>query len=508
MTLATKLARTLASSWLSVAATAGTQLAMIPLALHAMPKEDFALFAIISQVVTFIMLAEMGARSASSRFLVDGLVEGEESYRRIWTTSIVVFLMQATLMTVIVLGAAPLLGAWFEIPDDKISHVQAVFVTVGLVRVVGYFFSIFSAALFADQRLDEVNLVTFAGTMVLFFSFWWGIKHFSGLWAYGFSMALSMVTISGALFVLARRRGLVKKFEFKLFKMSELKRLLRFGWDICLFSLFGAVMANAVLLISGSMLSLHETAMLAVNLKIITTLTQVLQRIPGSASPFLMKLAAEEKHEQFNRGWKLLTKSTLLAAVYGAGIFVVTSKVFIGEWAGDDLVLSPLLTGLLALIPFRYLLHYQLVGSLAFYKEIKKVSWWLVWELALYGVIAYFLSKNFGMGGLLSASLICLLGGSALAGGKWMARLMEVKNSSLLIFIARSVLPLLIAFSSLVFLVIKFQPEGILNAIIGCLLWSVVIAVVALVAVVDQEELTKLKSIIQKLLKLKQAAKA
>ncbi|MDB4364273.1 hypothetical protein N9Z09_03080, partial [Akkermansiaceae bacterium] len=79
MSVRRHIVETIASSWLSLVATSVAQLLMVPVALSALTKSDFALFAIISQVVTVIMLAEMGARSAASRLLVDGLAEGKSS---------------------------------------------------------------------------------------------------------------------------------------------------------------------------------------------------------------------------------------------------------------------------------------------------------------------------------------------------------------------------------------------------------------------------------------------
>lgn len=108
MSVRRNITHTIASSWLCLIVTSIAQLLMIPIALSALSKADFALFAIISQVVTMIMLAEMGARSAASRLLIDGLAEGRDSYNRTWTAMIIVFGCQAFVMLLLVLMFIPL----------------------------------------------------------------------------------------------------------------------------------------------------------------------------------------------------------------------------------------------------------------------------------------------------------------------------------------------------------------------------------------------------------------
>jgi O-antigen/teichoic acid export membrane protein len=495
MAVRNHIAQTIASSWLCVIATSVAQLLMVPIALSSLSKAEFALFAIISQAVTMIMLAEMGARSAASRLLIDSLAKGRDAYNKTWTATIFVFGCQALVMFLLVLAMVPLLGIFFELDESQLAMARKIFLAVGAVRVGGYLFSVFPTALFAGQKLKDVNTSNVYGTVVQLIVFGVAIWQSAGLWAYPLALLLAQIVISGLQYRKARQSGLIGRVGRATVDLAHIKVLFFLGIDVFLASVFGAIMGNSLLLLSGNLLTLEETAILAVNLKLVSLMTQLLQRIPGSATPALMKMESEKSDHQFHVWWKLLTKLTIFATILCGGGFVLWNRLIVTFWASGEMILDPFPIVLLSLIPFRYLFHNQFVGSLTIFKEIRKVNLWLLWEIILYLVLATYLGNRFGLNGLLAANLLSLAGGASIGGIKWMAFYMKLPGWQLATLALRVVLPLSLLFLMLIFTLQHVSVEGMISVILMSIVWTIAAGATVYSFVLDGKERARLSEL-------------
>ena len=495
MVIRRHIAQTIASSWLCVIATSVAQLLMVPIALSSLSKAEFALFAIISQAVTMIMLAEMGARSAASRLLIDSLAKGRDAYDKTWTATIFVFGCQALVMFLLVLGMVPLLGVFFELDESQLAMAREIFVAVGVVRAGGYLFSAFPTVLFAGQKLKEVNTISIYGTAVQLAVFGVAIWQGFGLWAYPLALLLAQVVITGLQFRKSRQAGLIGRIGRDTVDPAHIKTLFFLGVDVFMASLFGAIMGNSLLLLSGNLLTLEETAILAVNLKLVSLMTQLLQRIPGSATPALMKMESEKSERQFQVWWKLLTKLTIFATILCGGGFVLWNRLVVTFWASAEMILAPLPIVLLSLIPFRYLFHNQFVGSLTIFKEIRKVNLWLLWEIVFYFALAFYLGGRFGINGLLAANLLSLAGGASIGGIKWMAVYMKLPGWELATLALRIVIPLSLLFLVLIFALQYVSLDGLISVVLMSVVWTIAAGATVYLFVFDGRERARLSEL-------------
>src|SRR3954453_16604650 len=64
-------ARSLASGYAAMASNIIYTLASVPLALHYLSKDEFGLWALVTQVVGYLLLLDMGITGSVSRFLID-----------------------------------------------------------------------------------------------------------------------------------------------------------------------------------------------------------------------------------------------------------------------------------------------------------------------------------------------------------------------------------------------------------------------------------------------------
>ncbi|MCP5536772.1 MAG: hypothetical protein H7A51_11160 [Akkermansiaceae bacterium] len=488
MSAKSQISKTIASSWLSLVIITACQLIMIPLALGALDKVDFALFAVITQMMMAIMLAEVGVRSACARLLIDARAQGSAKYNKVWMASVCVFCTQAVVMLLLILGLAPFLADIFNLSPEQRDLGQAIFLVVGLLNALGYALSIFSTALYAGQRLAHVNVVSAVTGVIQLISFTVAIKSGAQLWAYPISMATVSVFSNYLLIKQAFKYRLVGVFKIKLVEWEEVKTVFRLGMDVFVAAMFSVVMGNSLLLFSGHLLTLEQTAMLAVNLKLVSMMTNILQRIPGSASPMLMKMVSEGNDVQFRVWWKLITKATISIALICAGMFVIWNNRVVELWTSEDMLLGSTAVLLISLIPFRYLAHYQFVNSLTIFKEIRKVKWLLVWEVILYAGLAWVLAKQFGLIGLLSANLLSMLGGALFSGMKWFAIYSRIPFKALVHLFLKPVISLMLAFALLYMLGGLIGRANLLTDISLSFLWGGLSLVMGYLFILDNHD--------------------
>ena len=485
--------QTVASSWFSLVITSACQLIAIPVALSALNKADFALYAVITQMLMAVMLAEFGVKSACARLLIDARAKGPDAYDRMWLASSAVYCMQAAVMLLLIFGLAPFIGDLFHLDARQVRTARWIFIAVGLINTTNYALSIFATSLLAGQRLTQVNLLTSVSSIAQLGVFCVAIKAGFGLWSYPIGIT-AMVTCTQTMAISrAFKYGLVGHMSLSLLDWSEVKAVFRLGFDVFVAAIFSMVMGNSMLIFSGHLLTLEQTAVLAINLKLVSLMTNILQRIPGSAGPMLMKMVSDGNDPQFSVWWTFVTKATISLSLLGAGMFIIWNRIIVSHWTSMDMILPMAAAILLALISFRYLVHYQFVNSLTIFKEIRRVKLMLGWEILLYTALAYGLGRSFGLNGLLAANLLSMCGGALLGGIKWFAVFsnIPIRIQSLLLF--RMTVPLTLAFAAIVWLGHSYFEGGWIACIGLSLVWALCFAVIGYSIILESRERHELR---------------
>ena len=432
--------RSVASSWLVLGITTITQMVQVPLALHYLDKKEFGLFALVSQFITTLMLVELGVTSALTRLFVDGLAQGRDAYNRIWSSGLCIFLIQASLITLGIIGISPFLSSIFNIPPELAHTAQWIFLGMGAFAVLRYVSNLFSMALIAGQRMASNNMALCMGVIVQFGVFIGALRAGLGLWAYLISNFSLLPVLALMNYRIARRHGLNGEFRLHHVNRRDLIQIFKLGMDVFVAGCFNLFITNSLLLFAGSLLSLEAAALLSVNLKLPMLLVSLYQRIPGSAGPALSERISQNDLERFRFAWKLLTKISLIVAVTGAGFYYLWSRLFVSLWTGPEMVVGASTTLLLALVPVRYVLHYSLVNSLAFFKELRLVRWPLLAEAGISALLLFILGRRYGLNGLLLANVGGVAIGSVWFGARAIARLGDIPMWQILGLVSQSML--------------------------------------------------------------------
>ena len=123
-------------------------LVSVPLILRWLPKAEFGLWSLLVQLMSYVVLVDLGMNSALARFLVDHKDRRDEGgYGSLVKTSAVVSVVQGLIVLAVVTLGSPLLTAMMKIPVEY----QRTF--IALMRIQG----LIAAFMFCTNPLSTVE---------------------------------------------------------------------------------------------------------------------------------------------------------------------------------------------------------------------------------------------------------------------------------------------------------------------------------------------------------------
>src|ERR1051326_3128828 len=175
-------ARSLASGYAAIIANAGYALASVPLALHYLSKDEFGLWALVTQIGSYLLLLDLGMSSSVSRNLMDHKDHQEDGmYGSTILTGLLTGFVQGLCVAVGGVLLSFLLPGLLEVPGQYVNIFRLL--VSGQCVLLGVFFvgRSMSGLLEAHQRYDISNYTQILqlgagfGTQWLTFHWGWGL---------------------------------------------------------------------------------------------------------------------------------------------------------------------------------------------------------------------------------------------------------------------------------------------------------------------------------------------
>ena len=380
----------------------------VPLALRYLPKAEFGLWALVTQIGGYLTLLDMGMTGSVARFLADhkdSMERGE--YREILCTGRWVFRVQAILLFLLTLAGALILPSFLGIPPFLVVPFQILLMGQGGIQAIGLAFRTESSPLWAHQRIDithwatSANLLTSLVVMAGGFLAGWGVYSFlagalmGSLWSWFFP------------WMACRRLGLLPtqgdggKFQILLFL-----RMIRFGRDVLLMQLGSVLCSASPLLVVSKMLGLEAVAVYSVATKALTMGQQLLGRILESAAPGLTELYVRGQKELFLQCYRKVVVGSAFLAVELGLLILTCNRWLVDLWTSHKITFSSMGDVWLGLLLTTTVLSRCFVGYFGMIGDLSKVRFFPFFEGLLFVVSALGCAKMFGLPGVLGAALL------------------------------------------------------------------------------------------------------
>jgi len=398
-------------------------LASVPLALRHLSREEFGLWALMTQIGGYLMLVDLGMSSAVARLLIDCKDRPQDGeYGGLIRTSWLVCLAQAGIVLAAGPLLAPLAAAALDIKpglrDDFIVLMEWQCVLIG----AGFALKPLQLILHAHQRMDVTNYAQIAGWAVNYAVTWWafaaGWGVFSLLWGSAAAWVLNHLTAGVAV---RRLRLFPQAGGWGRPGWGRFREVFAFAKDVFLIVLGTQLVDASQLLVITRALGLEAAAFWAVGTKGYQFLLQVQGRLFAMSAPAFAEMIVRGERERLLRRFRGLSIAAVSFAAFGGAGLILCNNAFVSLWTDGRMMWPVMNDVLLALCVVAHALKNFHASFIPLTKQVGALKWVYSAEGLAFIVLGLMLAPHGGLTLVIALSLACTLA-FTLAYGVWRSR--------------------------------------------------------------------------------------
>jgi O-antigen/teichoic acid export membrane protein len=399
----------LLSSYAAIGVNILYTLASVPLALHYLDKEEFGLWAVVTQLSGYLMLLEFGMTGSVARSLSDHKDQMEDGiYGNILRTGARVFVIQGLLVFLLGLLMAWCAPSLLGLPARLQQPFMVLMATQALLSGIKLSMGSIASPLWCHQRLDLSNFAASASLVVTFTVLWLGFH--TGWHLYSLVISTAAGSLVGLLitYISCRRLGLYPPREYRgRFDPLLFRQLLHFGSGLFLMNLGAQLASASQVIIVSRLLGIEAAAVWSVATKIFNLAQQFVGKILDSSAGGLAEMVVRgETGRLRDRFRDLVSISAVMAVAASAGIALLNGA-FIEVWTADKVTWASWNNLLLACMLFSSAVTRCHSGLVGITKQIRGMKYVYLFEGVTFVTLSLLLVGWTGLSGLLGCALIC-----------------------------------------------------------------------------------------------------
>jgi O-antigen/teichoic acid export membrane protein len=412
-----KLLRNIAGTWLGIGADAITGFLLTRIVLHAVGDASFGLWVLVSGLLGYYGLLDLGTRNAVIRFVARHDAQNDhESLSRVVSTALATYVVVGISVMLLAVVFAWRLEHLFTFQNaHELLDGRRLVLILGAGAAIGFPLSAFGGVLEGMQQFVRIGVVQAASSItrtlvvVVFLRLGYGIVAVGALTVL-FNVAAGIVN---AAYV---HRHLPRvKLSFHGVRRETLATLAGFGVVTFWVSIANRLRFESDSLVIGNVIGLQMVAVFAIGAKIVAYSTEVVSAMAGVFTPIL-------SHADAVGDDSLLTRMTFTGNYYASLLaFPITvvllffGKLLIALWVGAQYALS---YSVLAIVVVPMAVYVSQSGSTrmlygrGLHKSLAKL---LLLEGVANFVLSIVLARRFGILGVAWGTAIPLLATSLVA---------------------------------------------------------------------------------------------
>jgi len=366
---------------------------------------------LLTQIAGYLTLIELGVFGSATRILIDHKDRKDGAdYAEVAATATAVLVVQGILMAAVCWILAPFAVQAFNIPPALRDLAIFLLVFAGLNAGLSAWFKIFSAILYANQRIDLVVLFQAIGPLLSLFIVWSLLAGGYGLEALPWGYLPVVCLHSFVSWFACRRLGLLPpRIRLSDVRLSRFRELFKLGADFFLVNVGTQMLEASQLMIVSRTMGLTAAAIWSVSTKLFTLLFQLIAKVENTAVVFFSEMIVRGEKEKLLSGFRQIYQFTGGLAVCGMLAAVAVNPFFVEAWAGEDVLWAQSNNWLIALL---LVLNLMLRCHTDFAMHTKKIGllrFLFFFESIAFVVGALWAAPHFGFSGILAAAIICAL---------------------------------------------------------------------------------------------------
>ena len=333
----------LAYSYASLGAGVVYTLVSVPMALHFLPKAEFGLWAVMTQVIGYIALIDAGMTGAVARHLIDHKDHPDGGdYGSVIQTGNLVWAAQGAIVFSVGFALSPWF-AWLLAIPAALQHEFIVLVRwqSGIIAF-GFATRVFSQIIYAHQRIDLANYVAILGFPVNLLTLW--IAFAQGQGVYSVLWAGGVGTIMGALllfFVCWRFQMFPPWGAWGRPTWARFNQLFHYGKDVFLVMVGSQLASASQTIIITRTLGLDIAAVWSVCTKLFLFAGELIWRVSNYAEPMFAEMMARGEHNRLRARFRDVVTISGTMSVWVAVGLALGNAPFVQVWTKGKILWSP-----------------------------------------------------------------------------------------------------------------------------------------------------------------------
>ena len=398
----------LGSSYLLTATNVVYTLVSVPLALHFLPKDQFGLWALVTQIALYLNLLDLGMQSSASRIFInfkDNKTNSE--YGSLIKTSFLIFCIQGIFVGIIGFALLPHIPHWFGFSHEISRYFFYLLGSQITLLALGFSTRTFGCLLHAHQHYIWSNIGGAIGQLLglasLAVSFHLGHGLFSLVTASIFAfLANNCVQILGCL----KLKLLPASGSWGSFQLTKVKILFDFAKDTFLMSLGWQLISATPIILISKVIGLDAAATWSVGTKLFTLFQQIIWKILDYSAGGFAEMFVRSEHQILRVRFFEITSLTAFLSPIFAGLLIVCNSPFVSLWTSGKISWPILYNIPLALLLVSYSVG-RCYGSLpSITMGIRFARYVYFLDALLFCVIGFFILPRTDLVGLIILALL------------------------------------------------------------------------------------------------------
>ena len=314
-------------------------LVSVPLALHYLPKPEFALWALMTQIMTYMALVDFGMTPAISRLLIDHKDHPEDGqYGGLIQTGILVSVAQGCIILCLGMALAQQFAGWLKITPDLQREFIILIYGQCAITAMSFSLRVLRHVLHAQNRNDVTNyaqtVVFVVSLLVLWVAFGRGWGVYSILWSNLAGLVLTPLIMGVACWRLGLfpRRG-----HWGRPTWSQFRNLFGYGGDVLLVHLGSLLIGASQNFLLANRIGLEVVAAWTVGTKVYTMLIQLLIQIYDYSTPSFSEMMARNESGRLRMRYANLLSVSMALAGVAAVVYPACNSHFVAVWTNGKI---------------------------------------------------------------------------------------------------------------------------------------------------------------------------
>lgn len=400
-------AHSIVSGYVALWANIAYTFASVPLALHYLSAREFGLWAVVTQVVGYLLLLDLGMTGSITRILVEHKDAPESTdYRSVVGTGRFVLVAQGATIAILAAVLGGLLPGFLAIPDDLAQIFGWLVAGHGFITGAFFWTRMESSLLQAHQRHDVLNYAQVASFALSLMMLWLGLHLGWGMFSLLVAHTTGTLVVNGVIWFSSRRLQLLPRGGPVRFDGTVFRWLLSFGKDILFLSMGLQLMNASQVVIISRILGLEAAAVWVVAVKAIGMAQQLVWRVWDFSAATLAEMIVRHERDLLRRRFYEVFVVTASLSVFLGGMVAVCNESLLAVWTSRKIGWNPindlgmavlLLTNSLARI------HIGLTGQTM---RIGAMRYIFFLEGLAFVVIAALVAGHWGIPGIIASAVL------------------------------------------------------------------------------------------------------